>query len=51
VKVEDGEVTLAGTVPDRKSKRLAEAVAETVRGVVDIHNQLRLKRGDASSGS
>ncbi len=45
VSVEDGEVTLAGTVGDRRSKRLAEAVADTVRGVVDVHNRLRLEGG------
>jgi hypothetical protein len=42
VKVENGEVTLTGTVSDRRTKRLAESVAESVRGVVDVHNQLRL---------
>jgi osmotically-inducible protein OsmY len=42
VKVEKGEVTLTGTVPDRRTKRLAETVAEGVRGVADVHNQLRL---------
>jgi len=42
VSVEGGEVTLSGTVPDRTTKRIAEAVAETVRGVVDIHNRLTL---------
>lgn len=42
VKVENGEVTLTGTVSDRRTKRLAETVAESVRGVVDVHNQLRL---------
>lgn len=42
VKVESGEVTLEGTVSDRRSKRLAEALAEEVRGVVDVHNRLRL---------
>jgi hypothetical protein len=44
VKVEGCEVTLTGTVPDRRTKRLAESVAESVRGVVDVHNQLRLGR-------
>ncbi len=44
VKVENGEVTLTGTVPDRRMKRLAEDVAECVRGVADVHNQLRLGR-------
>jgi BON domain-containing protein len=42
VHVDTGEVTLEGTVPDRRTKRLAEAVADTVRGVVDVHNRLRL---------
>jgi hypothetical protein len=43
VHVDTGEVTLDGTVPDRRTKRLAEAVVDTVRGVVDIHNRLRLE--------
>jgi len=42
VKVESGEVILSGTVPDRRTKRLAERVVDGVRGVVDVHNQLRL---------
>jgi len=42
VAVDDGEVTLSGTVPDRATKRIAETVAETVRGVVDVHNRLAL---------
>jgi BON domain len=52
VKVESGEVTLTGTVPDRQTKRLAERVSESVRGVVDVHNQLRLAQGtNGGSGS
>jgi hypothetical protein len=43
VMVTNGEVTLTGTVDDRDAKRLAEDVAVDVRGVVDVHNQLRLK--------
>lgn len=46
VKVENGEVTLTGTTPDRRTKRLAESVADTVRGVLDVHNELRLGRGE-----
>jgi hypothetical protein len=42
VQVKDGEVTLTGKVGDRRQKREAENVAEGVRGVVDVHNQLRL---------
>lgn len=42
VSVTNGEVTLTGTVPHRRMKRLAEDVAESVRGVRDVHNQLRI---------
>jgi osmotically-inducible protein OsmY len=42
VRVDAGEVTLDGTVPDRRTKRLAEAVVDQVRGVVDVHNRLKL---------
>lgn len=44
VHVETGEVTLGGTVPNRYSKRLAEDVAGSVRGVVDVHNRLTIER-------
>jgi hypothetical protein len=50
VKVESGEVTLTGNVPDRHTKRLAERVAESVRGVVDVHNQIRLAKGTNGAG-
>ena len=44
VLVKEGEVTLVGMVGHRRTKRLAEDVAEEVRGVKDIHNQLRVKK-------
>lgn len=44
VKVENGEVTLSGTVDDRHTKRLAEDIAETCSGVIEVHNHLRLQR-------
>jgi DNA replicative helicase MCM subunit Mcm2 (Cdc46/Mcm family) len=42
VAVTGGEVTLTGTVESRRMKRHAEDLAESVRGVRDVHNQLRV---------
>ncbi len=42
VHVNQGEVTLTGAVDSRRSRRLAEDIADSVRGVRDIHNQLRV---------
>jgi hypothetical protein len=42
VKVSNREVTLTGTVPGRQAKRMAEDLAESVSGVTDVHNQLRV---------
>jgi hypothetical protein len=47
VTVENGEVTLTGTVEDRRSKRLAEDVADSVRGVKDVHNRLSVGKLEA----
>src|SRR5690606_12238404 len=46
VHVEGAEVTLEGTVADRHQKRMAELLTERVRGVEDVHNHLRIRRGD-----
>jgi hypothetical protein len=43
VQVKDGEVTLTGTVECRHAKRRAEDLACEIRGVNDVHNQIRLK--------
>jgi hypothetical protein len=45
VTVESCEVTLAGVVEDRRDKRLAEDIAESVPGVNEVHNQLRPRKG------
>jgi osmotically-inducible protein OsmY len=50
VRVKDGEVTLTGTVDDRHAKRMAEDVAWQVSGVMEVTNQLRIKRS-AEHGS
>lgn len=43
VTVRDGEVTLTGSADDRDAKRYIGDVAYDVRGVRDVHNQLRIK--------
>jgi hypothetical protein len=42
VTVDDGEVTLSGTVDTRYQKRVADDIAASVRGVHDVHNRLRV---------
>jgi hypothetical protein len=51
VTVKDGEVTLIGSVTERRMKHDAEDLVERVVGVVDVHNQLRVKREDRSQMS
>jgi hypothetical protein len=43
VTVREGEVTLSGTVDARMAKRAAEEACDHVRGVNDVHNQLRVR--------
>lgn len=43
VQVQSGEATLTGTVRDRTQKRAAEDCVERVRGVKDVHNQIRVQ--------
>lgn len=42
VKVKEGEVTLMGTVNERRMKRLIEETVENVSGVRDVNNQIRV---------
>jgi hypothetical protein len=50
VEVNDNcEVTLTGEVDNRQAKRMAEDVAESVWGVNDIHNQIRVRGKDKQS--
>ncbi|MFM6929798.1 MAG: BON domain-containing protein [Bdellovibrio sp.] len=44
VEVKDGEVTLFGTVSERRMKHMAEDVAERCFGVKDVVNNIRIKR-------
>ncbi len=49
VAVEDGDVTLTGTVANLDAKRRAERIAGLVRGVDEIDNQLTVSGGGASA--
>jgi BON domain len=42
VQVQNGEVTLSGTVESRDQKRRAEELAESVSGVQEVINQIRI---------
>lgn len=44
IEVKDREVTLTGTVPERYMKHRAEDIADSCRGVRDVHNRLRVQR-------
>jgi hypothetical protein len=48
VQVDQSIVTLAGTVHDRREKRLAEDIAGSVSGVRDVQNNLRV--GQSNGG-
>lgn len=49
VAVENGVVTLKGTVGERRMKRMAEDCAERVRGVSDVRNELRVQTESSTS--
>jgi hypothetical protein len=49
VAVQDGEVTLEGSVRDRRMRRDAESCADEVMGVREIHNRLQT-RATAGAG-
>ena len=44
VSVQNTEVTLTGTVNNRRDKRRAEDLAESVSGVTNVENRLRVKQ-------
>jgi osmotically-inducible protein OsmY len=51
VSVEKTEVTLTGTVRDREGKRRAEYLAESVSGVTNVENRLRVNRTSTAEPS
>ena len=50
VQVQNGEVSLRGTVENRRAKRLAEDIIDDIPGVNDIHNQLRVRQPENRMG-
>ncbi len=44
VEVNNGEVTLKGMVDSRQARRMAEDTADSVPGVQDVHNELKVQR-------
>lgn len=48
VTVNNGEVTLSGTVPNREDKRRSEDLIDQVPGVREVHNNLRVSRSQES---
>ncbi|MGH8311452.1 MAG: BON domain-containing protein [Steroidobacteraceae bacterium] len=44
VSVKDGEITLEGTVAERRMKHIAEDCIESVSGARQVHNRLRVER-------
>jgi hypothetical protein len=46
VSVKGRDVTLEGTVRDRRSKHIAEESVEGVRGVREVHNRLTIRRDE-----
>lgn len=51
VQVQNGEVTLSGSVSDRRMKFYAESCAERVMGVTDVNNQLKIARSPSTTSS
>jgi osmotically-inducible protein OsmY len=47
IRVQNGEVTLTGTVDERWTKRMAEDIAESVSGVKQIQNQIRFQENQS----
>ncbi len=48
IHVQNGEVTLTGTVTDRRAKWDLENLVDQIGGVNEIHNQLRLRRDESA---
>jgi hypothetical protein len=47
VRVENGEVTLEGTVPSHRERDMAEADVRSLPGIKNVHNRLQVKHPQA----
>jgi Flp pilus assembly secretin CpaC len=47
VQVKDDEVILSGTVNSREEKRRAEDLAESIYGIRNVENRIRVNRNDS----
>jgi osmotically-inducible protein OsmY len=47
VEVQSGEVTLSGSVSDRRQKRAAEDALDGIAGIKDVHNRIRIQSSHA----
>lgn len=50
ISVQDGEITLNGTVPSREEKRRAEDCVDRISGVKHVQNNLRVNTSASASG-
>jgi hypothetical protein len=51
IQVRNGEVTVSGSVEDRRIKRMVEDLVEGVSGVKEVHNQLRANGASQPQGA
>lgn len=51
IKVSSGEVTLEGHAEDKQAKRRAEDIAESIAGVKNVENHLKVSHSTATVGS
>jgi Flp pilus assembly secretin CpaC len=51
VEVQNGKVTLEGTVPERRMKHVIEDIADNCSGVDDVENRVGVSRSGAKSES
>jgi len=51
VRVNQGEVTLAGSVRSRDEKRFTEDLVEKISGVREVNNNLKVRRADEVLGT